>query len=87
MRKQKGNGHNDYYGQCFACGRKLQGSPPFCLADTRDDQTVLVGQECYKKILASGQVGYQPPQGGPKLWDATPDQKAEYAQQVYSKVL
>ena len=51
---------------CFACGRKLGKSPK--LADTRDDQIVQVGNECYKLIKAAGNRGYQPPRGGPRLF-------------------
>ena len=52
--------------QCFACGRKL-GKTPYTV-DTRDDQTVAVGSECYKLVKAAGENGYQPPKGGPRLW-------------------
>jgi hypothetical protein len=55
--------------RCFACGRKL-GAKPY-RADTRDGQTVFVGQECAKLIRHAGEVGYQPPQGGPKLFPMT----------------
>lgn len=52
--------------KCFACGRKLGKKPQ--RVDTRDDQTVFVGRECYKLIVLSGEMGYQPPTGGPKLY-------------------
>lgn len=52
--------------KCFACDRKLGKSPQ--LVDTRDDQTVYVGSECFKLIAAAGKQGYQPPKGGPRLW-------------------
>lgn len=51
---------------CFACGRKLGKSPQ--LVDTRDDQTVYVGRECYRLIKAAGSNGYQSPLGGPRLF-------------------
>ncbi len=51
--------------KCFACGRQLN---TCCLVDTRDGQEVFVGKECYRKIMAAGDAGYQPPQGGPKLY-------------------
>lgn len=52
--------------RCFACGRAVGQSPK--MADTRDDQIVFVGRECYKLIVAAGADGYQPPTGGPRLW-------------------
>lgn len=56
--------------RCFACDRKLGRNP--AVADTRDDQLVLVGSECAKKIYAKnlphGEEGWQPPKGGPKLY-------------------
>ena len=52
--------------KCFACNRKLGINPP--VADTRDDQRVFVGSDCYLKIKKAGETGYQPPLGGPKLW-------------------
>lgn len=52
--------------RCFACDRVLGKTPH--LVDTRDAQKVYVGRECYKLIVAAGQVGYQPVKGGPRLW-------------------
>ena len=51
--------------KCFACGKKLGHDPK--LVDTRDDQLVFVGRECFRKI-ASAENGYQPPLGGPRLY-------------------
>lgn len=51
--------------RCFACGRKLR---RVFLADTRDAQIVLVGPECIKHVNDSGEAGYQPPKGGPRLY-------------------
>ena len=52
--------------KCFACGRSLEQNP--AMADTRDAQIVFVGRECMKKIIAAGERGYQPPQGGLRLF-------------------
>jgi hypothetical protein len=52
--------------KCFACGRKLGKTPK--LVDTRDSQLVYVGVECFKEIQRAGEVGYQPPKGGPRLY-------------------
>lgn len=53
--------------RCFACNKPLGKSPH--LADTREGQIPYVGAECYKLIKASGEAGYQPALGGPRLWD------------------
>jgi hypothetical protein len=42
--------------KCFLCGRALPKSRQ--QADTRDDQIVLVGRDCYRKIEAAGEAGY-----------------------------
>lgn len=55
--------------RCFACGRKTGRNPR--RADTRDDQVVLIGSECYKLIRAAGEAGWQPPMGGPRLYPLT----------------
>ena len=52
--------------KCFACGKKLKEN--LHVADTRDSQTIIVGPCCYRNIKKSGEHGYQPPRGGPKLW-------------------
>ena len=52
--------------KCFACGRKLGKSPK--LVTCADEQTVYVGSECYKLIVAAKHEGYQPPRGGPRLY-------------------
>lgn len=52
---------------CFACGRAITRFPP-AVVDTRDDQTVYVGPDCFQKVKQAGEAGYQPPRGGPRLW-------------------
>lgn len=52
--------------RCFACNRALKG--PAKLADTRDAQVVEVGPDCHHHITTAGGAGYQPPQGGPRLY-------------------
>ncbi len=53
--------------RCFACDHfVIKGAVN---VDTQDDQVVIVGPECYKKIRAAGELGYQPPLGGPRLFD------------------
>lgn len=47
---------------CFLCGRIMR-STKF-LVDTRDDQTVYVGGDCYKKVVAAGERGIKVPDGG-----------------------
>jgi hypothetical protein len=50
---------------CFACGRGLK--RPYSV-ECADDQRPDVGPECYRKIKDAGETGYQPPQGGPRLF-------------------
>ncbi len=58
--------------KCFACEKPLRDPKP-AWADTRDDQMVLVGPDCKRKILRAGEAGYQPPLGGPKLYPMPSD--------------
>lgn len=52
--------------RCFACDRPLGRFA--ARVDTRDDQIVRVGSECFKLIEEAGEAGYQPPKGGPRLF-------------------
>lgn len=52
--------------KCFACGKPLKGIG--ILVDTHEDQQPYVGPECARKIKKTGEIGYQPPSGGPRLW-------------------
>lgn len=54
--------------KCFACGRRLHASRP-ATARAGDGQTVLVGITCATKITEAGAAGYEPPRGGPRLYD------------------
>ena len=68
--------------KCFACDRRLGRNPH--LIDTRDGQTAFVGSECFKLIKASGEFGYQPPLGGPRLWTIKPNQTQEKIDSLFS---
>lgn len=59
--------------KCYACGKRLGKYPH--VADTLEDQIVYVGSECYKLILQSDIIGYQPPKGGPRLYPLTNERK------------
>lgn len=52
--------------KCFACDKQL--TTNYFVADTRDGQVVHVGNDCYRKIMAAGEAGFQPDKGGPRLW-------------------
>ena len=52
--------------KCFACDKKLENNPP--IIKTIDGQYVFVGRGCWHKIKKTGEIGYQPPLGGPRLW-------------------
>lgn len=53
--------------KCFACGRKLGKHPR--MVDTRDAQIVCVGRDCFALVKSAGAKGYQPPGGGPRLFE------------------
>lgn len=63
--------------KCFACDKPIQPGKE-CMVETADHQTVYVGSECYRKVKAAAknpgtgfepERGYQPPKGGPRLYD------------------
>lgn len=57
--------------RCFACNKQIKKMA--YSAETRDGQTVYVGSECIKKISVMGIHGYQPPLGGPRLFNTMLD--------------
>jgi hypothetical protein len=59
--------------KCFACGKKLGRNPN--VAVTEDHQLVFIGSDCYKNI--SDEKGWQPPQGGPRLYGGVFSPKGE----------
>ena len=60
------------HGRCYACDRLIRTRRAPCEVFTSDRQLVWVGSECYRKILAAGGSGYQPPLGGPRLFVTEP---------------
>jgi hypothetical protein len=66
---------------CFACDRPLIGTLVHSAVNefggvvnaiTEDGaQTVSVGPDCWQRIASSGETGYQPPRGGPRLLTLT----------------
>lgn len=61
--------------RCFACNKPVRTSA-VRLADTRDDQIVEVGPDCFKRIHRAGQGGYQPRLGGPRLYPMAPSNES-----------
>lgn len=59
--------------RCFVCGRRLGRNP--LLVTCADEQDVFVGSECAKLIERAGAAGYQPPDGGPRLYVLAHDPK------------
>lgn len=58
-------------GNCFACDRKLRplrDGSRLGVVTADGAQLVYVGSECYRKIEAGWEQGYQPPKGGPRLY-------------------
>jgi hypothetical protein len=64
--------------KCFACDKTITAGvidvetlsikPQGIMVDTRDDQLVEIGPECYRRVRAAKDEGYQPPKGGPRLY-------------------
>jgi hypothetical protein len=59
--------------KCFACGKSIRSTAHEI--GTRDGQTAYVGPECFKLIVRSGETGYQPPKGGPRLFQIAGEPK------------
>ena len=56
--------------ECFACGRRIKAGQKVWTARVDTESTlVFVGPECWEKIDKAGVVGYQPPLGGPRLFN------------------
>ena len=53
--------------KCFVCDKPIP-KYVWLRVITSDGQTVTVGFNCYKKIKATKDNGYQPPSGGPRLY-------------------
>lgn len=51
---------------CFACGKRLYSG--YRLVKCEDDQTAFVGPVCYQRIKKSGNTGWVPSLGGPRLF-------------------
>lgn len=63
--------------KCFACSKKFHRLATRQKVKTEDgSQYIYVGADCYKKIAKSKEVGYQPINGGPRLflWNYCPVQ-------------
>lgn len=60
---------------CYACGKRLGKRPK--LVTCADEQDVFVGSECGKLIEQAKAVGWQPPKGGPRLYDLRYDPKGK----------
>jgi hypothetical protein len=58
--------------KCFACGKTIRNRR--FLIDTRDSQTAIVGPDCFKRVRDAGEDGYQPPLGGPRLFEISQQQ-------------
>lgn len=54
--------------RCFACDKPMGRSRGY-LVRCVDEQTAIVGPDCFKQIRSAGPDGYQPPLGGPKLFE------------------
>jgi hypothetical protein len=58
--------------KCYACGQRMNiGTPVYTADDNQQEQ--LVGPDCYLHTKAAGPTGWQPPQGGPRLFQHKAD--------------
>lgn len=68
MRRGEGFSQDE---KCYACARPFGGRRhDYPTALTIDGQRQFVGNDCMKKIVKAGAEGYQPPLGGPRLFDS-----------------
>lgn len=51
--------------RCAACGRSTITTEE---VQDKDGESVWVGRECARWVRQSGEYGYQPPLGGPRLY-------------------
>jgi len=70
MNKPDAVSHTDMPMRCFACNRVLKTGYQVSCAD---DQKPVVGSECWNKIAQAGDAGWQPPLGGPRLFQYKPE--------------
>lgn len=56
--------------RCYACGKRFRDPNNRQAAFLPDDghASVLVGPECFRKIVKAAHQGYQPQSGGPRLF-------------------
>jgi hypothetical protein len=56
--------------RCFACDKPITSKQHkvFCV----DDQSPVVGSDCFRKIKKAKMAGYKPPKGGPSLYAEKP---------------
>lgn len=56
--------------KCYACGKPFRdpnNRQQACLIDD-GHRFVLVGPECYRKVIKGGDTGHKPANGGPRLF-------------------
>lgn len=53
---------------CYACGRPMLGTGSRVLTEDDGHQRQYVGPDCYQHVVDAGELGYQPPKGGPRLF-------------------
>lgn len=53
--------------KCFACDKVTRGDVRRVVTED-NAQHPYVGPDCYRKVKAAGEIGYQPPKGGPRLF-------------------
>lgn len=56
--------------ECYACGQRFRNPDNWHDVFLQDDghRSVMVGPECFTRVLKAGPAGYAPPRGGPRLF-------------------
>lgn len=62
--------------KCFLCSRPMKSSR--YVVDTGEDQAVVVGSDCFKKINDAGKAGLKVPDSGVRLYPMTAKRKAYF---------
>lgn len=55
--------------RCYACDRPIKDELHVRKIFTSDNQMQYVGVNCFNKVRKAGDKGWQPPKGGPRLFE------------------
>jgi hypothetical protein len=58
---------------CYCCDKPFAKKTGAYWVWTCDGQRQFAGPECFRKIKKAGTEGYQPPKGGPRMFERNPN--------------